>query len=110
MVYEVELPQIPKSIRLQGTNFETNMKNFIVLLQALIDNEAKPNSILCFCKDLYEYKEAAFRYENAATRAIQRNRYDDYARHHSYVRDWLVTFGVDSTYRPEDFIEDIKAK
>ena len=110
MVHEVELPKISQSICLQGAKFEANMKNFIVLLQALIDNEAKPNSIINFCTDLYEYKQAAFRYENAPTRAIQRKRYEDYARHHSYVRDWLVTFGVDSTYRPEDFLEDLKAK
>lgn len=82
------------------------MKNFHVLLQTLIDNEAKPNSILCFCRDLYEFKQAAFNYENAPSRAIQRKQYKDYTTRHSLVRDWLVTFRLDGTYKPEDFIDD----
>lgn len=82
------------------------MKNFHVLLQTLIDNEAKPNSILCFCRDLYEYKHAQYNYNEAPTKAIQRHRYDVLARHHSYVRDWLKTFNLEDKYKPEDFIDE----
>lgn len=102
----MEIPKISQSIRLQGSNFETYMRDLNVLLQRLIDSKTKPNSILCFCKDLYEFKEAAFNYENAPSRAIQRKRYKDYTTRHSLVRDWLVTFRLDSTYIPEDFIDD----
>ena len=82
------------------------MKNFYVLLQKLIDTEAKPNSILCFCRDLYEYKHAKWRYDNAPTKAMQRARYDDYARHHANVKDWLRTFNLDDIYEPDNIIGD----
>lgn len=82
------------------------MKNFIVLLQSLIDNQAKPNSILCFCRDLYEYKHAQFNYKNAPSKATKRVRYDILATHYSIVRDWLKTFRLNDKYKPEDFIED----
>ena len=82
------------------------MKNFHVLLQTLIDNEAKPNSILCFCRDLYEYKQAEFSYKEAPTRAVQRKCYKEVAKHHANVRDWLVTLRLDSAYKPEDFIDE----
>lgn len=82
------------------------MKNFHVLLQTLIDNEAKPNSILCFCRDLYEYKQAELIYREAPTRAVQRKCYKEVVKHHANVRDWLVTLRLDSAYKPEDFIEE----
>lgn len=106
MVHEVEFPKIPQSICLQGTKLETNMKRFYQLLQTLIDSKAKPNSIIGFCKDLYDYKHAQHNYENAPTRAIQRARYDVLARYHFYVNDWLRTFKLEDKYKPEDFLED----
>lgn len=81
------------------------MKNFNVLLQTLIDNNAKPNSILCFCRDLYEYKHAQHNYKNSPSKAVQCVRYNILASQYSLVRDWLKTFHLDDKYKPEDFIE-----
>ena len=81
------------------------MKNLTDLLQRLDDNGAKPNSILCFFRDLYEYELAYYKFESAPTKGRQREYYNDYARRRADVRDWLETFHLDDTYKPEDFIE-----
>ena len=82
------------------------MKNFHVLLQTLIDTSAKPNSILCFCRDLYEYKQAQYNYKNTPSKAVQSVRYDILASQYSLVRDWLKTFNLEDKYKPEDFIDE----
>lgn len=82
------------------------MKNFYILMQTLIDNEVKPNSMLCFCRDLYEYKKARYEYFNAPSKAIKKGRYCDYHKYQARVKDWLKTFRIDAIYKPEDFNDE----
>lgn len=82
------------------------MRNFHILLQKLINRETKPNSILCFCKDLYEYKRAQYEYYNAPSKAIENARYCDYHKYQALVKDWLKTFHLADKYKPEDFLDE----
>lgn len=82
------------------------MNIFYQLLQTLLTNEVKPSSIIGFCRELYDFKEAKFRFDNAPSKAIKRARLADYDRQYEYIKDWLRVFHLEDTYKPEDFIED----
>lgn len=83
------------------------MKNFIVFLQRLIDSEVKPSSIIGFCKELYDFKEAKFIFNNASSIAIKRKCIADYNKQYEYIKDWLRVFNLEDTYKPEDFLDDL---
>lgn len=82
------------------------MRDFKILLQRLIDSETKSNSILGFCRDVYEFKKAYFEYHNAPSKSARMMRYSNYTWYENCIKDWLKTFHLQDKYIPQDFIDE----